>query len=207
MNYKRIYYNIMENAKNRCLPANIYTEKHHMTPKCMQGGNGNNIVVLTAREHYIAHWLLVKMYPNEWKLYYAFFQMTKSYKHNRNINSRQFETARKALSNGAKLRYALGLYPRKTLAGRKILSQKMIGDNNPMRKNPEKNHTARPHTVFFNDGTIKHYEYGKLGYMDIGMSRSSWIVAVRKGIPVPKFNVKKIIKDNYEFSSCQRTTS
>lgn len=195
MNYGRIYSQIMNNARDRHLGADTYTEKHHVLPRCMGGDDsGENIVVLTAREHFLAHWLLVKIHPDVWKLYFAFFQMTKKHSHDRIVSSRQFETARRALSDGAKMRYNLGLHPRKTDVGRMVLSQKMIGDKNPMRLYPEKNHTARPHVVIFEDGTEKHYRYGKLGYEDIGMSRSSWLTAVSNGIPVPKFNVKKIIK-------------
>ena len=197
MNHNQIYFQIIERAKHRKLPADVYTEKHHIIPRCMGGRDSDdNIAILTAREHFISHWLLVKIYPDTWKLYYAFFQMTKKHSHKRIISSRQFESARRVLSEGAKMRYSLGLHPRKTDAGRKVLSQKMIGDNNPMRLYPERNHTARPHIVIFEDGTEKRYQYGRLGYEDMGMSRSSWIVAVTKGIPVPKFKVKKIIKEN-----------
>jgi hypothetical protein len=192
MNYKKIYNNIINNAQKRS-KIEGYSEKHHIIPVCMKGMSClKNIVKLTAREHYVCHWLLVKIYPKEWKLYFAFFQMTKKHNHERIINSRQFETARKVLSQGAKMRYMLGLHPRKTDKGRKVLSEKMKGDNNPMRKHPEKNHTARPHTVFFEDGTTKTYLYGKLGYTELNISRSSWIKAVRTGNPIPKFKVLKI---------------
>ena len=154
----------------------------------------SNIVILTAREHYIAHWLLTKIYPDNWKLYFAFFQMVKSHYHGRIINSRQFEKAREYLSTGAKMRYNLGLAPRKTVEGRRILSEKMLGDNNPMRRHPEKNHTARPHIVYFNDGGIKTFQYGRLGYEELGISRSTWISAVRTKKPIPKFNIQRIEK-------------
>lgn len=42
-----------------------YTEKHHIIPRCLGGSDEQeNIVKLTAREHYIAHLLLTKMFPN-----------------------------------------------------------------------------------------------------------------------------------------------
>jgi len=51
-------------------PSYIYYEGHHIVPKCM-GGKGSskdwmhdNIVPLTAKEHFLAHKLLVEMYPN-----------------------------------------------------------------------------------------------------------------------------------------------
>lgn len=38
--------------------------------------DAENIVRLTAEEHYVAHQLLVKMYPNNYKLLYAARAMT-----------------------------------------------------------------------------------------------------------------------------------
>lgn len=60
--YTKCYYNIIERAKSRELPKEIYTEKHHIIPKSIGGNNSkNNLVKLTAREHFICHWLLTKM--------------------------------------------------------------------------------------------------------------------------------------------------
>jgi len=45
----------------------------------MGGNNGaNNIVDLTAEEHYVAHQLLVKIYPDNFKLVYAAWAMSMS---------------------------------------------------------------------------------------------------------------------------------
>lgn len=60
--YTRIYYDIIDRAKSRTLPLETYTEKHHVIPRSIGGNNSkNNIVTLTAREHFICHWLLPKM--------------------------------------------------------------------------------------------------------------------------------------------------
>lgn len=55
----------------------IYYEKHHIIPRCM-GGNDNkeNLILLTAKEHFIAHQLLVKIYPKENKLIFALHRMS-----------------------------------------------------------------------------------------------------------------------------------
>jgi hypothetical protein len=51
---------------------NGYTEKHHIIPKCLGGSDEqSNLVNLTPEEHYIAHQLLVKIYPNSDSLVYA----------------------------------------------------------------------------------------------------------------------------------------
>jgi hypothetical protein len=59
--YTRIYYAIIERAQSRAQPT-TYTEKHHIIPKSLGGSDcRSNIAVLTAREHFVCHWLLVKM--------------------------------------------------------------------------------------------------------------------------------------------------
>jgi len=70
MDYLKIYENLMERSRNRTLHE--YKEKHHIIPKCL-GGNDNidNLVSLTPEEHYIAHLLLVKIYPKNSKLIFA----------------------------------------------------------------------------------------------------------------------------------------
>ena len=65
MNYEKIHNNIIENAKNRNGVIG-YSEKHHIIPVSMGGSNSSvNKVVLTAREHYLIHWLLYKIHKNK----------------------------------------------------------------------------------------------------------------------------------------------
>jgi hypothetical protein len=56
-----IWYNsLISNAKNRTICG--YTEKHHIIPSSLGGTNDtDNLVKLTAREHFICHLLLTKM--------------------------------------------------------------------------------------------------------------------------------------------------
>ena len=57
--YKTWHDNIITKAKNRTLTC--YTEKHHILPKCLGGSNNeDNLVRLTAKEHFIIHMLLCK---------------------------------------------------------------------------------------------------------------------------------------------------
>jgi hypothetical protein len=77
MNYLKIYHDLIDRAKNRKI--NGYYETHHIKPRCMGGlDNPDNLCALTAEEHYVAHQLLLKIYPNEQKLAYAAFMMTVS---------------------------------------------------------------------------------------------------------------------------------
>lgn len=59
MNYLKVYCNLIRKAENRTPPEG-YIEKHHTFPKSLFGKN-DRIVILTAREHYIAHLLLEKI--------------------------------------------------------------------------------------------------------------------------------------------------
>ena len=72
MNYGAHYDLLIQKAKIRDFSSDVYKECHHIIPKCM-GGNNNksNLVNLTPEEHYVAHQLLVKMYPDDNKLVYA----------------------------------------------------------------------------------------------------------------------------------------
>lgn len=64
MNYHGIYARLIDRAKNRDVSEG-YVERHHIIPKCMGGADcTSNIVALTPEEHYVAHQLLVKMYPD-----------------------------------------------------------------------------------------------------------------------------------------------
>ena len=62
--YSKLYYKITSNAKQRITEG--YTELHHIIPQSMGGSNDKeNLVYFTAREHFICHWLLVKMTEGE----------------------------------------------------------------------------------------------------------------------------------------------
>jgi hypothetical protein len=58
--YTKLYYQIITPTLNREL--NTYKELHHIIPRSMGGTDEkDNLTYLTAREHFICHWLLVKM--------------------------------------------------------------------------------------------------------------------------------------------------
>ena len=97
MDYQRIYNQLVKRAQNRILEG--YKEKHHIIPKCLGGSNDKeNLVELTAREHFLCHILLCEIYPKENKLKYALWCMIngkhKSLNNNFIPNSRLYEIAR-----------------------------------------------------------------------------------------------------------------
>lgn len=107
MNYKMHYDRLIETRLNRAKVSSEYYEKHHIIPRCLGGKDTeDNLVFLTAREHFIAHWLLFKSAnnPNEiFKLGKAFRYMSLvDERTQRTIKSHQYEAARKASSEAQK---------------------------------------------------------------------------------------------------------
>jgi len=115
--YKKWYFSIIENAKNR--PVVGYTERHHILPKCLGGKDtDDNLVNLTAREHFICHWLLTKMVTetkSKYQLWNAFSCMLYRERPGQDrykVSGKIFECIK--------------------IAGAKIKSEKFKGENNPM---------------------------------------------------------------------------
>ena len=93
MNYEKIYNQIINSGKNRIIIG--YSEKHHIIPKCNGGDNSKeNLVSLTAKEHFICHKLLCEIYPENNKLKYAYWLMcnvkNKYQERNYKVSSREY---------------------------------------------------------------------------------------------------------------------
>lgn len=108
MDYSKLYNDLISFRKANPLVKSkeTYTEKHHILPKCLGGDNSpENLVRLTGREHFIAHRLLAKMYPENSNLHQAFasFSMRRNEK---GIvrTSHQFESLRKSHSSACSRR-------------------------------------------------------------------------------------------------------
>ena len=75
MDYQAHYDKLIDRARTRIIDG--YVEKHHIIPRCMGGENSkNNLVKLTPEEHFLAHQLLVKIYPSHKGLNKAVYMMT-----------------------------------------------------------------------------------------------------------------------------------
>lgn len=105
MNYLSIYNKIIDRAilegRKKSNSQHVYYEKHHILPKCLGGSDdASNLVLLTAREHFICHQLLTKIYPKNIKLIFSLRMMTASNK--RQIrNNREYEWIRRKISNSS----------------------------------------------------------------------------------------------------------
>jgi hypothetical protein len=115
--YTKWYYHIIKVARDRILDG--YAEKHHVVPKSLGGSNKKeNIVSLTAREHFICHWLLTKMVSETkhkyqmWNAFSCMLYRNNDHQQRYKVNSRTFNAIKEQ--------------------GAKIKSVMWSGENNPM---------------------------------------------------------------------------
>ena len=115
--YTKWYFQITNRRKHDHVDG--YTERHHIIPKSLGGADiGDNIVALSAREHFICHWLLTKMVTEsdaKWKMMNALRMMR--------------------AENPSQERYSTGItarvYQRLKEEHAVMQSERMMGENNP----------------------------------------------------------------------------
>jgi hypothetical protein len=105
MNYRKIYESIIEKAKseNREKGKKIYYESHHIQPRCLNGNDeDDNLVLLTAKEHFVCHKLLTKIYPSNSGINLALFAMVNYKDANRKekikISGRDYQNIKEEIS-------------------------------------------------------------------------------------------------------------
>jgi hypothetical protein len=105
MNYKQIYDELIARGKTRATSKKNaieilgYCECHHIIPKCMGGTNDKtNLVFLSAREHFIAHILLIKIYPSNYKLLLACSRMLTDKQGNK-LNGKTYDSLKRKISD------------------------------------------------------------------------------------------------------------
>lgn len=135
MNYRKVYESIVSPKPHRYKGDGTYYERHHILPKCMGGDNSKeNLVLLTAREHFIAHRLLIRVYPKVGKLVSALMACM------------MFSKGRAQVTTGRK-------YEAAKIECRKKLSPVMKGAGNPFwgkehsPESLEKMRAARPSII------------------------------------------------------------
>jgi len=110
MDYKKHYDLLIERSQNRVLEG--YTERHHIIPKCLNGSDDvSNIAILSPEEHFLAHLLLVKIYPNCQPLVNAAIIMTTHHTTQR-ANNKLFGWLRRRASEAMKQRIKENGHPR-----------------------------------------------------------------------------------------------
>lgn len=133
--YARWYYNIIDRARSRSTAG--YIEKHHIIPRSLGGDNSkDNLVALTAREHFVCHLLLTKMTTgtDRNKMISAVFYLTGKGKANRNNvikQSRLYENLKKELAKITSKQHKGSKRPPRSNETKQNLSISKQGKKNP----------------------------------------------------------------------------
>lgn len=132
--YYKCYFNIIYRAKSRKLSTDVYVEKHHILPKSLGGNNlPENIVKLTAREHFICHLLLLRFTTGQsrHKMVFASMRLARGKNTDNRIklNSRCYEHLKLLWSIAQKAHWADPNYRQN-----QIEKHKKIYDNPEYRK-------------------------------------------------------------------------
>jgi hypothetical protein len=158
MNYYKLYNTIIQNSqlKNRKKNCGIYYENHHILPKSLGGNNeSNNLILLTAKEHFICHHLLTKIYPHNSDLIFAFWAMcnqkTGDVERTYKISPRIYEKAKENFSIvNSKLHKG-----KKLSIDHKQKISNFLKNNNPNKnKFGEKHHNSEQYQIQYHDKTI-----------------------------------------------------
>lgn len=94
--YKSLYRAFIDSRLDRDISGGGYYEEHHIKPRVMGGTNDpNNLIMLTCKEHYFAHLILVKAYPKVRRLKNAVTAMIGTMQTRGHYSSRSYSLARK----------------------------------------------------------------------------------------------------------------
>jgi hypothetical protein len=192
MNYQKIYDNLILSRSNQTVKKDEYYEKHHIIPKCLGGSNDKtNLILLTYREHYLAHLLLCKIHKKHSGIQYAFLCMLRKQPAGQRIlTSRMFDTIKRNFSKFK--RWHIKIHnPGKTKKSRD-LARKRMTENNPLSIDPSKNRTCQPIRIHFTDKTTKDFKYAKQYCIESGMPYATMKHLLRNNVGSKKHNIEKI---------------
>ena len=173
MNKYTKYYNlIIDNRKNNPV-SDQYTEMHHIIPRSLGGSDDpENLVALSAREHFICHWLLTKMYSGKdrGKMINAMYMMrgksTHQKRYESKITARIYENLREEYSKYISKMNTGRIQPpdEKERQIAAITGRKRGPFSNEWRENLSKNHKSkRGFDVSLSDETRKKISEGAKG--------------------------------------------
>lgn len=136
MNYDRIYTELIRSRSElkRKKIVGDGLEKHHIKPKCFGGSNKkDNLVLLTPREHFIAHLLLTKLYTGKEKakMVYAVLKMCSVNRNQKRIvTSKEYELAKLLVSKHCKKENNFAFGYKHTEEEKNKIRNRMIDDKN-----------------------------------------------------------------------------
>lgn len=195
MDYIKHYRNLIESRikLSRSKKDGNYYEKHHIIPKCLGGSNRKeNLILLTAKEHFIAHLLLHYARPHSKSLAYGLWclcTMSNGYKLK---SSRLFSYLRE--------RVLTDFNPSKKEEN-KIKSSERMTKNNPMKGKISPNRGIDVSSLYgdkISKGLKKYFKNNLNGFANKQHSQ----VSIDKMKANNKMS-KKVIIDNIIYDSIQ----
>ena len=115
--YSKWYNQIIDRAKERVLEPPF--ERHHIRPRSLGGtDNRENIAFITPREHFICHWLLIKMTTGE--------------EHYKMLNALRMMRAENPGQKRYKTKITARVYESIKTEYSRLQSEKVRGEKNPM---------------------------------------------------------------------------
>lgn len=155
--YQKLYFKIIGNRLQSPLSDTVYTESHHILPRCMSGQNHKqNLVCVSAREHFILHWLLTKMTDgrSRYKMLEAFqiFQNNKS--RGLRMTSRAIASMRQANAFAASARNIGNTH------------WKLRRSDSPETLHKQKEHSSKCRWI--NDGALEKFEIDHVEFVQSG---------------------------------------
>lgn len=190
MNYRKIYMKIINYAKtqNRSKKDGNYYERHHILPKSIYplwAKRKSNLVLLTAREHFFVHLLLVKIFKNDKEKYrkmvYAVSKFTANPHSDYKISSREYENLKKDLAIATSIQFK-GRKQSKEWVKKRMISTKKTKSLKPQRWSESQ---RKKMEIYFKENKKELSEKKKNG----------WTKDVRKNFSEKK---KKYIEENIE---------
>ncbi len=208
--YFKIYNQIIDKAiyeNRRKNNQSIYYENHHIVPRSIRPDlekDKNNQVLLTAREHYLCHYLLTKFTENEnkSKMVYAFNIMNTNCNDKKYFNSKLYESNKIEFSKNMKKRHKELGHPMKGKQHTEETKEKMRGPrpslqgkNNPMYGKPAANR-GKKHSK----KTIQKMRDAKVGVYRGKENPNASIIEIYDNHNILQFkcigNFKKVCEEN-----------
>lgn len=195
MNYQNIYNQLITRGQSRVIDG--YSERHHIIPRCMGGKDDTlNLVNLTPEEHYVAHQLLIRIYPNNHKLIYAAKMMTIGATTHKRKSNKLYSWLRQRFADAISIDNTGKILSKET---REKISKANVGNS----KHLGKSHTQESKDKISNKkkGVIPSNE-AKINHLNA--------MEKRKGIPLNRHNyivteeTKKKLSDSVKASWIKR---
>jgi len=203
MNYEKIYKDLVAKCKPRGLDkksVDYYTEIHHIVPRCMGGSDEDeNLVMFTAREHFVAHLLLWKANPDNISLMWSAYRTSNSHKDK--INSRMHAILREKQANAMSSRVVseeTRSKISKTLTGHKRSKESIEKGRLKATGQKRSEETVRKLTEFRRNLIASGWTHSEESRKKISESSKGRVMSEEARSKISEFNKGKVIPQEHK---------